>query len=100
MEPILIDVGTNRRDLSDLMSQGLGIVTLECGATASALRRLDLEGLSKSFGRDQRTGVSFVAGLASTLEPGRRGRRPPLELDGGRIGGGRPGRISGIEAEP
>jgi hypothetical protein len=73
---------------------------LERGATALTLRRLDFEGLSKLFGRDQRSGVSFVARLSSRLAAGRRGRRSPLEPDRGRIGGGGLGRIGGIEVEP
>src|SRR5262249_20147229 len=85
VEEGFIDVGAHRRDLSDLVSQGIGVVALQRGATASALRRLDLEGLSKLFGWDQRPGVSLVAGLSSALAPGRRDRRSPLELDGGRI---------------
>ena len=100
VEAVFIDVGTDGRDLSDLVSQGIGIVSLQCGATALALRRLDLEGLSKLFGWDQRPGVSLVTGLSSALAPGRRDRRSPLELDGGRIGGGRLGRIGGVEVEP
>ena len=52
------------------------------------------------FGWDQRPGVSLVAGLSSALASGRRDRRSPLELDGGRISGGRLGRIGGIEVEP
>ena len=100
MEAVFIDVGTDGRDLSDLVSQGIGIVSLERGATALTVRRLDLEGLSKLFGWDQRPGVSLVAGLSSALASGRRDRRSPLELDGGRISGGRLGRIGGIEVEP
>src|SRR6516164_6486307 len=34
VEPVFIDVGTDGRDLSDLVSQGIGIVSLERGATA------------------------------------------------------------------
>jgi hypothetical protein len=100
VESVLIDVGTDGRDLGDLVSHGIGIISLKRGATALALRRLDLEGLSKLLGWDKRPGVSFVTGLSSALPPGRRGRRPPLKLDGGRIGGGRLGRIGGVEVEP
>jgi hypothetical protein len=50
VEAVFINVGADRRDLSDLVSQRIGIVPLQCGATASALRRLDLEGLSELFG--------------------------------------------------
>ena len=88
MEAVFINVGADGRDLSDLVSQRIGIVPLQCGATASALCRLDLEGLSKLFGWDQRSGVSLVTGLSTALAPRRRGRRSPLELDGRRIGGG------------
>ena len=76
MEAVFINVGADGRDLSDLVSQRIGIVPLQCGATASALCRLDLEGLSKLFGWDQRSGVSLVIGLSTALAPRRRGRRP------------------------
>ena len=65
MEAVFINVGADGRDLSDLVSQRIGIVPLQCGATASALCRLDLEGLSKLFGWDQRSGVSLVTGLST-----------------------------------
>jgi hypothetical protein len=100
VEAVFIDVGTERRDLGDLVPQGMRIVSLQRGATASGLRRLDLEGLSQLFGWDQRPGGSFVTGLSATVAPGRRDRRSPLELDGGRIGGGRLGRICGVQVEP
>ncbi len=100
MEAVFIDVGTDGRDLSDLVSQGIGIVPLQRGATTLALRRPDLEGLSKLSEWDQRSGVSLVTRLSSALAPGRRDRRPPLELDGGRIGVRWLGRIGGIEVEP
>src|SRR4051794_22445988 len=73
VEAVFIDVGTDWWDLSNLMPQGIGIVTLQRGATALALRRLDLEGLAKVFGWDQRSDVSLVTGLSSALPPGRRG---------------------------
>jgi hypothetical protein len=100
VKAVFIDIGTDRRDLSNLVSQGIGIVSLQRSATALALRRLDLEGLTKLFSWDQRSGVSLVTGLSSRLASGRRSRRAPLELDGRRIGGGRLGRIGGIEVEP
>jgi hypothetical protein len=100
VEVVFIHVGTDRRDFSELVSQGIGIVSLKRGATALAVRRLDLERLSQLFGWNQRSGVSFMAGLSSAVAPGRRDRRSPLELDGGRIGGGGLGRIGGVEVEP
>jgi hypothetical protein len=100
VESVFIDVGAHRRDLHYLVSQGVGIVALQRGATASTLRRLDLEGLSELSGWDQRSGVSLVTGLSSALAPGRRDQRSPLELDGGRISGRGPGRIGGVEVEP
>ena len=58
------------------------------------------EFFAELFGWNQRPGVSLVTGLTSALAPGRRDRRSPLELDGGRIGGGGLGRIGGVEVEP
>ena len=88
MESGFIDVGAHRRDLSDLVSQGIVVVPLQRSATAPALLRLDLESLSKLFEWYQRPGVSLVTGLSTALAPRRRGRRSPLELDSRRIGGG------------
>ena len=89
MEAVFINVGADGRDLSDLVSQRIGIVPLQCGATASALCRLDLEGLSKLFGWDQRSGVSLVTGLSTALAPegGAGGRRLSLTA-GGSVEGG------------
>src|SRR4051794_6673220 len=42
VEAVFIDVGPDGRDLCDLVSQGVGIVSPQCGATALALRRLNL----------------------------------------------------------
>jgi hypothetical protein len=92
VEAVFINVGADGRDLSDLVSQRSGIVPLQCGATASALCRHDLEGLSKLFEWDQRSGVSLVTGLSTALAPRGRGRRSSLELDRRRIGGGGLGR--------
>jgi hypothetical protein len=36
VESVLIDVGADGRDLRDLVSQGIGVVPLQRGATASA----------------------------------------------------------------
>jgi hypothetical protein len=99
VESVFIDVGANRRDLGDLMSQRVDVFALEEGTTASTVRRLDLEGLSELLGRDQRPGVALVSGLAPALPPGRRGGRPPLELYGGRVGRGRLGGVRGVLIE-
>jgi hypothetical protein len=66
---VFVDIGTDRRDFSDLVSQRVGVVSLKRGATSLALCRLDLEGLSKLFGWDQRSDVAFVTGLSSALAP-------------------------------
>jgi hypothetical protein len=100
VETVFINVGTNRWDLGDLVSQWIEVLSLEGGTTASAMCRLDLEGLAELLGGDQRAGVALVTGLSSTLASGRRSGRPPLELDVGRVGRGRLGRIGGIQVEP
>jgi hypothetical protein len=99
VESVFIDVGANRRDLSDLMSHRVEVFALEGGTTASTVRRLDLESLSELLGRDQRSGVAGVSGLAPSLPPGRRSGRPPLELDGGWVGRGRLGGVGGVLIE-
>ena len=89
MEAVFITVGADGQDLCDLVLQGIGIVPLQCGATALALCRLDIEGLSKLFGWDQRSGVSLVTGLSTALAPegGAGGRRLSLTT-GGSVEGG------------
>ena len=69
MEAVFIDVGSNRRDLGDLVSQRLGVFSLKRGATAFAVRRLDLEGLAQLLGRDECLRVTLVTGLAAAFPP-------------------------------
>jgi hypothetical protein len=98
-EVVFIDFGTDGRNLSDLVSQGIGIVSPLRGATGLALRRLDLEGLSKFFGWDQRPGVSFVTGLSAALATGRRGRWSPFDVHGRRVCRRRLRRVGGVLLE-
>jgi hypothetical protein len=100
VEAVFIDVGTDRRDLGDLVSQRVGFVSLQRGATAFAVRRLDLEGLTELLRRDQLSEVAFMSRLAPSVPPRRRGRRSPLGLDGGGIGRGRFRGVGGVEVEP
>jgi hypothetical protein len=100
MESVLIDVGTDRRDLGDLVPYWIGVVSLQRGAAASAVRRFDLDGLSDLLGWDECSGMALVTGLSSALSSGRRGRRSPLELDGRGVGGGGLGRVGGVQVEP
>jgi hypothetical protein len=72
VEAVFIDVGTDRRDLGDLVSHRIGIFSLERGATALAVLQLDLEGLSELLGRNERSVVAIVAGLTAPLPPRRR----------------------------
>jgi hypothetical protein len=50
VETVFINVGTNRWDLGDLVSQWIGVLSLEGGTTASTVCRLDLEGLAELLG--------------------------------------------------
>jgi hypothetical protein len=90
VEAEVIDLGTDRRNLDDLVSQRVEVFSLERGATAFAVRRLDLEGLGELLGRDQYSGVARVAGLATSFPPRRRWRWSPLGLHDGGIGRGWP----------
>ena len=65
VKPILRDHRLDRRDLGDLMKQGLGILTGQAVATTSAVRGLAVEGLVDVFGGDQGPGVTAMAGLSS-----------------------------------
>jgi hypothetical protein len=71
VEAVFIDVGPDGRDLGDLVPHRLGVFPLQCAATARAVSRLDLEDLSNPLGWDQGSSVPLMAGLTSTLPPGR-----------------------------
>jgi site-specific DNA recombinase len=98
MEPILGDHRLDRRDLGDLMAQGLGILTGQAVAATSAVRGLAIEGLVDLLGGNQGAGVAVMAGLPSTPLAGGSGGRP--SLDGGGIGRRRLGGVGGVLVEP
>jgi hypothetical protein len=100
VEAVFIDIGADGRDLGDLMPHRVGVVSLERCTTASAVRRLHLEGLSELLGRDKLAGVTLVTGLAAPLPPGRWGRRTPLDLHGGGIRRGWFRGVGGVLVEP
>jgi hypothetical protein len=54
VEAVLVDVGADQRDLSDLMPHRVGIFALKRSATARAAVRLDVEGLMELLRRGQR----------------------------------------------
>jgi hypothetical protein len=85
VKAVFIDIGTDGRDVGDLMPHRIGVLSLERSTTASAERRLDLEGLSELLGRDQRSGVASVTGLAAPLPARRREGRSPPDLHCGWI---------------
>jgi hypothetical protein len=97
MESILRDHWLDRRDLGDLMKQGLGILTDQAMATPSAVRGLADDGLMDLLGRDQWPAVAAMAGLSPTPLAGRGGER--ASLDGGGIGGRGLGGVGGILVE-
>ena len=65
MKPILRDHRLDRRDLGDLMTQGLGILTGQAMATTSAVRGFAVEGLVDLLGGDHGPGVTAMAGLST-----------------------------------
>jgi len=98
MEPILVDDRLDLGQFGDLMDEGFGIVTGEMVTTTTTGSRLAVDGLANLLRRDQ-TAVGFaMSGLSSTLLPARRGGGSALHSD--RIGGGRLGRVRGVELEP
>ena len=98
MEAVLVHRRLDRRHLGDLVPQRLGVVAVEIVAAATATRRLALEDLPESFGRDQSPGVMAMAGLPAPLAARGGGRRPAL--DRGRVGRRGLGGIRGVLAEP
>ena len=98
MEPVLVHHGPDRRHLGDLMPDRLGVVAGEGVAAPAALRRLALDDLAELLGRDQGAGMAMMAGLPAPLLARGGGRGP--SLDRGGIGGGRPGGVGGVLAEP
>ena len=77
MEPYSSTVGSIGGTLATWCLSGPGIVAGEIMATAAAGRRLAVDGLPESFGRDQRPGVMAMAGLPPRFRPeaGAGGRR-------------------------
>jgi hypothetical protein len=100
VQTILIYVGPEGWDFGDLMPSRIGVVAVKGGTTPAAVGRLDLERFAELFGRDKVPSVAGMSGLAPALPPGRRRRRPTLDLDGGRVGRGWPGGVGGILVEP
>ena len=98
MEPVLVHRRLDRRHLGDLVPQRPGIVAVEVVAAAAAGRRLALDHLPESFGRDQGSWVMAMAGLPAPLAARGGGRWP--SLDRGRVGRGGLGGIGGVLAEP
>ena len=98
MEPVLVHRRLDRRHLGDLVPQRPGIVAVEVVAAAAAGRRLALDHLPESFGRDQGSWVMAMAGLPAPLAARGGGRWP--SLDRGRVGRGGLGGIGRVLAEP
>jgi hypothetical protein len=98
MEPVLVDHGVDRRQLGDLMPERLGVITGHSGAAPAALWWLTVDDLADLLGRDQRADVTAVAGLTASLLA--RSRDRSTALDRGGIGGGRPGGVGGVPAQP
>jgi hypothetical protein len=99
VEAVFIDGGTDGRDLGDLVSHRVEVFSLERGAAASVVRRLDLENFAELLGRDECTGVALVTWLAATTPPRRRWRRSPLGFYSGGIGGGRLRGVGRVQVE-
>ena len=77
---------------------GSGSSPCEVVAAPAAFGRLALDDLAELLGRDQRPGVTTMAGLPAPLLA-RGGSRWP-SLDRGGIGGGRLGGVGGVLVEP
>ncbi len=98
MEPIFVHDREDRRQFGDLMPQRLGIVAGEGIAAPAALGRPALDDLADLLGRDQGADVTRMSGLAAPLLARGGGRRSSLQR--GRVGGGRPGGVGGVPADP
>ena len=98
MEPVLVHHRLDRRHLGDLMPDRFGVITGEGVAAPAAWRRPALDDLAELLGRDQGAGVAAMAGLPAPLLARGGGRWP--SLDRGGIGGGWPGGVGGVLAQP
>ena len=98
MEPVLVHHRLDRRHLGDLVPERLGVVAVQGVAAPAAVRRLALDDLAELLGRDQRPGVTAMAGLPAPLLARGGGRGP--SLDRGGIGRGGLGGVGGVLAEP
>ena len=83
MEPVLSDDREDRRQFGDLMPERLGIITGEGITAPPALRRLALDDLADSLGRDQGAGMTSMARLTASFLARGCGRGPTL--DRGRV---------------
>jgi hypothetical protein len=98
MEPVLVHHRLDRRQFGDLVSDRLGVIALQRLVTPPAFGRLAVDDLPELLGRYERTGLASMAGLAAPLLA--RGRSRRRSLDRGGIGGGWPGRVGGVLADP
>ena len=78
MEAVLVHHWLDRRHLGDLVDERRGIIAVEVVAEAAATRRLALEDLPASFGRDLGPDAMTMAGLPAPLAARDRGRQPAL----------------------
>jgi hypothetical protein len=98
VESILIHLGAHRRQFGHLVTERIGILSVEVVSTASALRRLAHDDLPELFRRHQGTDTTAVTGLPSPLLPRGGSRRAPLHrraIRGRWLGG-----VGGVGVEP
>ena len=74
VEAILIDIRSHGRDLGDLVPQRFGVMAVQRGPVAAALRRLDLEGVPELLGWDQGSGMSVDGRVARSDSAPKAGR--------------------------
>jgi len=80
-EAILDDLGSDLGESGDLMTQGLGVVSVEGLAAAGSGVWLDLDGGGQPLGGHQLAEVTFVPELTAPSLPGCRPGRLPLGVE-------------------
>jgi hypothetical protein len=95
MQLVLRNFRPHRRKVQDLMAERVWVLAAKRMAAPAAMR--GLEGLGV-IGREEGSLLPRVPGLTTTPAARRRARGPAL--DGGRVGGGGPGRVGRVLIQP
>ena len=95
MQPVLVDDRLDLGQVGDLMDQGRRVLAVQRRGRNAGRNRACSHGTPEFLGRDQRAERLGMSGLSAAVSSG--GRSGWLSLQADRIGGGRLGRVGGVE---